>query len=618
MINLLEKVPGNMDFESLKGCVNVALTPEACFILDEHEIPYNIPEDYYSEAELLSLEDDYFNQKTQWLGELDHALAEKLPEFRNQASGLCSHYLGYSSVHYSFDNVLIRSLALRNLWEKVRPEKIRYYRIQKEERFNDLLLFNGDTVFSRLIPLFCAKYHTDLDEVIISWDRASDGWSKSLLEKAKSIAATIYLDIGRQKFLLSQKSSPLINKEPFPFLFLAEHWGLNLLLAEAMQRGHKCYLLKHNNKIIEIGKHNQRIVFQIKEKARPVSDVWLATVTEILESRSRWEWFDQLCSVPASTILKPRIGYFLTTTTPKLLSLIEQFSAFLSQYSINYVVSAVWQGIKYSSAAYAAKQQGIERIMIRHGEGLRDARIWESREIRPNDRLIVINKEIGDYFASRINNLGLDKPEVHIADYQFRTLSKIRKQRRSPSETKTKPLVVYVPTMFMFDARYLHGASYPCTWYYQLQRHLVDCFAERKDYNFVFKGIPVSDRIYNPIPLYLKKNKFKNITYSKKPFRNWLSKADHVLIDYPLTALYEAIAAGVPYFVLLNSLFKVRQKAVDMLGERCVPFTTIEDAINTVKYFLDNPDLPLNLEGFIESGYLVESLENLSINEESL
>jgi len=304
-----------------------------------------------------------------------------------------------------------------------------------------------------------------------------------------------------------------------------------------------------------------------------------------------------------------------------LLSLVEQFSTFLSQYNINYVVTAVWQRIRYSSAAYAAKQQGIECVMIRHGEGIRDARIWESREIRPNDHLIVINKEIGDYFASRINNLGLDKPRVHIADYQFRTLSQIRekrKQRKSPSETKTKPLVVYVPSMFMFDTRYLHGASYSCIWYYQLQRHLVDYFAERKDYNFVFKGIPAADRIYNPIPLYLKKHKFKNITYSKKPFRNWLSKADYVLLDYPLTALYEAIAAGVPYFVLFNSLFKVRRKAVDMLGERCVTFTTIEDAINTVKYFLDNPDLPLNLDGFIESGCLVESFEKLSTNEESL
>ena len=492
--------------------------------------------------------------------------------------------------------------------------------MQKEERFNELLLFNGNTVYSRLIPLFCTKYHTGLDEISVSSDRASDGWLRGLSEKAKSIAATIYLDIGRRKFLLSQKSSTLVNKKPLRFLFLAEHWGLNLLLAEALQRGHTCYLLKPNNNIAEIGRYNQRTVFHLKENAYPISDVWSVAVKETPERHSRWEWFDQRCNVPASTILKPRIEYFLTTTVPKLLSLIEQFSTFLSQYNINYVVTAVWQGTKYSSAAYAAKQRGTECIMLRHGEGIRDARIWELREFRPNDHLVVVNKEVGDYLVSKINNLGLNRPKVHIADYQFRNLGKIRGKRkqRKTHYKNGKPLVVYVPTMFMFDARYLHGASYPCTWYYQLQRHLVDYFAVRKDYNFVFKAIPASDHIYNPIPLYLKKNRFKNITYSKIPFKSWLLKADHVLIDYPVTALYEAIAAGVPYFVLLNSLFKVRQKAVDMLGERCVTFTTIEDAINTVKYFLDNPDLPLNLDGFIESGCLVESLEKLPTSEESL
>lgn len=63
MINLLEKIPSHMDFESLRGCVNVALTPEVCFILDERGIPYNIIEDYYSEAELISLEETTLTKK---------------------------------------------------------------------------------------------------------------------------------------------------------------------------------------------------------------------------------------------------------------------------------------------------------------------------------------------------------------------------------------------------------------------------------------------------------------------------------------------------------------------------------------------------------------------------
>ena len=150
-----------------------------------------------------------------------------------------------------------------------------------------------------------------------------------------------------------------------------------------------------------------------------------------------------------------------------------------------------------------------------------------------------------------------------------------------------KVRIIYLPTMFNEGVR-MESNVYPDAWYYKFQKELIEFFSNKKEFIFVWKVIPASDVIYNPIPDFIKDNNFSNIEVAANPFREHLLSADRVICDYPSTGFYESLIAGIPTISLYYENFKIRNTAIKYFGEKLKPFSTTEEAIEIIKKFLNS------------------------------
>jgi hypothetical protein len=131
-------------------------------------------------------------------------------------------------------------------------------------------------------------------------------------------------------------------------------------------------------------------------------------------------------------------------------------------------------------------------------------------------------------------------------------------------------------------------AHYPDNWYYKLQKALIEYFSTKTEYTFVWKGLPQSDVIYNPIPDFIKDNNFNNIDIATNLFVEHLLSADRVICDYPSAGFYEAVIAGVPTMSLYHQAFKVRRSAVEYFRNLLTLYSTIPEAIKHIDEFLNS------------------------------
>jgi hypothetical protein len=165
-------------------------------------------------------------------------------------------------------------------------------------------------------------------------------------------------------------------------------------------------------------------------------------------------------------------------------------------------------------------------------------------------------------------------------------IARLREKRGSTAVRKNR--VIYLPNFMMWDLRRNEGDPYSDTWYYQLQKSLIKYFSTRGDYTFVWKGLPQSEQIYNPIPDFIRDNRFSNIEIATNPFVEHLLTADRVIHDCASTGFYESVVAGVPTMSLYHKSAINRPGAVDYFGNLLKLFTDTPEAIKHIDEFLNN------------------------------
>ena len=149
-----------------------------------------------------------------------------------------------------------------------------------------------------------------------------------------------------------------------------------------------------------------------------------------------------------------------------------------------------------------------------------------------------------------------------------------------------------MPTLLRGNWRRLEAGNYPDVWYYRFQKSLVEYFSTIKEYTFTWKGLPISDRSYNPTPDFIRDMGFANIKIATNPFVEHILSADRVICDYPSTGFYESVIAGIPTLCLYHKSFRVRESAVRYFGGILKVFSETSEAIALIDEFLtSDPEL---------------------------
>ncbi|MEE9604569.1 MAG: hypothetical protein V3V70_03270 [Candidatus Scalindua sp.] len=583
----------------------VALTPFAAYELDKAGIKYTILEDYYDEAEFLKEEEAYFKDQLTWIDKFDNFLFDIFPDAKSKNLGLATSYYYY--IKSMLDSLILRCKVINIFINKVRPNSIIYALTRWEEDSlssaeHPLLFRKGQSLFSRLMPIFCEKYSIDFKRIILR--RAADSNSiqpgfKSLMGRVKnSLTTNNYvrnLYHYYKTFSINSIFPESFKDHKHKLFFLKSPGFVKDIIKEVQKGGYGVYY-KRDNDIIKQSFPRHKVVGRIYSNiiSAPkcdMNDLPKEIETDILG------WINDYCGINVSAIILPRMLYFINNFCPQLISLIDEYVAFYNDNQIDVVFTQHMLSVDEYAAIIAARYAEKTRsACLQHGDEVFALKMWELVNILPYHIYFAANDEKEEYIKHRIEfgNLGT---KVFQYPNRYKILPKVNRPKRKRGSPAGQKTLVYVPTVYHWDNTFWNESRFTDTWYFSWHKELIKLFSSRGDFNFIWKGIPASNDLYDPIPNLINDRGYKNIKYVTEPFVKWIKKTDLVLLDYPATGLYEAAVSGLPVMSLYFAPFNaVRKSALDLFGKSLQSFNNFDEGILRIEKYLDS-----NLDEFIVS-----------------
>ena len=592
---LAEAWSSEVEFD--KNSLIVALTPEVCYQLDKAGIEYSIIEDYYNEVDLTALEDEYYKSQLGWIESLDEFLQNNVKELKelNLRLGWIYYYYLKTMV---LDPLFLRCYTLNKLFQATKPSTVAFIsHPPKETPLDFRLQYDGKSYYSQIIPILCRENNIPLTSIFLEQD-------KSTLRELKFIDVNIAARLRRtlSKFEIARRiyftckyfsQWPLLPKRPsgekLKILMLKLDWGGVELVKDALRNGHNIYQLS-NDFILKYSRLGVRLRLNLKAKYEEVASsdnsIWEGTA-KLLEGNNLIQWINERCQMDVSTVVSPKLRYFISKVCPEILGYFKVFARFYKSEKINFAFTPTRDSpVEFAAIAAASHNSHTKSVSIYHGDDIFANKLWNVMELAHFNIHIAPKKELAEYFRYQCeaNNI---PTEIYSSLPLLSNLKRIS-YLREKQKGNIKKRIVYLPTMMMGDTRRMDGANYPDTWYYEFQKSLIEYFSRKSEYTFVWKGLPTSDAVYNPIPNFIMDNDFSNIKIATNPFIEHLLSADRVICDYPSTGFYESVVAGVPTICLYHSAFIVRKSAVDYFGKLLKLFSDIPEAIKHIDEFLNS------------------------------
>ena len=597
---LVEAWDSEVEFD--ENSLIVALTPEVCYLLDKAGTEYSIIEDYYDEAELSALEDEYYESQMEWIKGLDEFLQSNINEVKELNLRLATIYYYYLK-SIVLDPLYIRCYTLNKLFKTIKPSNVVFISYPPKETPLDFgLRYHGKSLYSQVVPILCGENNIQLTSVFVERDNRK---GRELRFVGANVATRLKITLGNFEIIRKIYSiyktfcrRPLLAKRPdgrkLKILMLKLGKGGEELVKDALRNGHDVYLLS-GGFILQYSSLGVRRHLDLRAKyegeaAGLNTDVWQSTAN-LLEGNDLIRWINERCQANVSEIVLPRLKYFISKVCPDILGYFKVFHEFYEDEKIDFVITPHEISLTEFAAITAASDcSHTKSVMICHGDDTFANKYINIIWLDHFNITISSNKEYAEYFKYQceVNNI---PTELYSSSHRLSNIEGVR-NLRVKHKGNLKNRIVFLPTMFMGDTRRLDGTTQPDTWYYEFQKLLIEHFSRKGEYTFVWKGLPTSDAIYNPIPEFIRDNNFSNIEIATNPFVEHLLLADRVICDYPSTGFYESVVAGVPTISLYHKAFKVRRSAVEYFGNLLKLFSTIPEAIKHIDEFLNSdPEL---------------------------
>lgn len=584
---LVESIPSDFKFDNGKI---IALTPEVCYYLDEKGIDYDIIEDFFDDNGLFENRLSFMEEQSSWFNNFDCFLKDEisyLSEMNLNLATLDSIYLKT----YVVDPVIYKSRSLLALLEQFHPDEVIFIKLPESGKKEDKsLFFNDESLLSKLAPIACREKSIRINLLtgtkIIDDHVASNRFKQELTFTVKNISKII-------TFLFAFLS---IRKSDKPLNILQTNLAYNGLetIKQILKKSHNAYLLK-DNKIYSFANFSFNILDISKfeyGKTAVTTEEWERT-SQNLGSSKLLSWINDRCFLDVTEIVLPKLKYFVTTVCPEILDKYVFFAKFLQEKSIDAIVSPFMQSTSELAAIAAARSSSDTKIFcLEHGDDIFQNVFFRLEELSFSDVVITTNEEHKHYLEVLCKRYDL-KTKVRVCKHRLLPLKPLRRkkiQRNKIKQTKSGSYdIIFVPTFFIGDSLRIDcDIHLSPTAYYMFQKRILSHFATKKQYHFIWKGLPAVEPLHNPIPKMISDGKISNVIFESKPFVSYLKYPCRVIFDYPSTGMYESIFAGVPTISLCDTRWKCRSSAIENFRSLLCFFDGIEEAIVRIDQFLDS------------------------------
>ena len=605
-IYLVERYSPDIKFD--KDSIVVALTPQVCYQLDKAGIKHSIIEDYYDEAELCTHEDENFKSQLWWTDRLDEFLQKNIKELKELNLKLGTMYY-FNLKTVVLDPLYVRCYTLKRLFEATKPSSAILVSLYPPEdiSLDRTLRDEGKSYYSQIIPILCAQNNVPLTSVFLHQDKVKIKpishenpvpRLRRTLGKIEIVRTAYFMTYFRIQFIYKYLRRQPLPKQPNEkklniFMLRPQHIGVDFVI-DALRNSHRVYQLLGNSiiKYTPLGmRKHLNINAEYQDKAKGLSSSIWENTANLLEGNDLIKWINEKCQLDVSKIVLPKLEHFVSKLCPQIVGYFKVFTEFYEKEQIDILITPhVSPLIEYAALAAANYHEHVMTACLRHGDVVYDSKALNIVELRNFNIHISSNTEAKEYYECL--GKAINSPaKLYSSPHRLLDLKRIKCLREKGKGIR-KNRIIYLPTFLRGNYGRFDCVHYPDTWYYEFQKSLIEYFSTRREYNFVWKGWPISDRSYNPIPNFIMDNNFSNIEIATNPFVQHLLSADRVICDYPSTGFYESVVAGIPTMSLYHKAFKVRKSAVDYLGNLLKLYCDIREAINHIDEFLNSdPEL---------------------------
>ncbi|MFC1904267.1 hypothetical protein ACFLXT_00665 [Chloroflexota bacterium] len=598
---LVEKYSPDIKFDS--NSLIIALTPRVCYQLDKEGIGYSIIEDYYDEVELSNQVDDYRQSVFRWIDRLDNFLQANVKGLDLKLGAIYAWYLKRMII----DTLYVRCYTLKRLFEGVKPSEITFIAARPEEpNLNYRFEHYGRSLYAQVIPILCGESSIPLTPVFLEPDsQEAQGIRTRLARQDANIITRLKLLLGKwgmvsRLYFIYKCSKKLpfarqARREKLNIFMLKTGYGGEEFIIDGLARGHNIYLLSGDfiTKYSYLGETRYLDLKAESDKVTSLNNGLWEYTANLLDGHDLIRWVNEKCQLDVSEIVIPKLRHFVLKVCPEIIRYFRVFTEFYERERIDILFTPSISPLsEYAALAAANNHPQVKTACLRHGEAVYDDKTWYTTELQNFDIHISSHTEAKEYYinlAKAINSPARIYSSPHRLLNTKRT-GYLREKRKSNTIRRNR--IIYLTGFMMWDTRRMNSLDYPDTWYYKLQKSLIEYFSTRRAYTFVWKGLPQAEEIYNPIPDFIIDSNFSNIEVATNPFTQHLLSADRVICDYPSTGFYESVIAGVPVMSLYPKALIMRKTAVEYFGNLLKLFSDIPEAIKHVDEFLNSdPEL---------------------------
>lgn len=610
---LVEAYSDEIEFD--KDCHVVALTPEVCYQLDKKGIKYSIIEDYYDAVDLSHQVEEHRISVFHWIENFDEFLQKNIKGLDLKLATVYRWYLKGMIL----DPLYLRCYALQHLFQAIKPSEITYIAPKPAEpRLDDQFKHFGRSLYSQVIPIICREKNIPLETALVESEGKKVKEIKAVSPKESIITRlqkTLYKSAAVRRMYFTYrclKNLPCFKRAGQNklniFLLMISHVGEDFV-AEALVRGHNVYLLSDNT-ILKYSWFGTRKHAKIIVRAPPSDGGNWENAASLLADSDLIKWVNEKCQMDVSEIVLPRLKHFILIVCPQLISYYQEFVEFYKKAKIDiFLAHSVATLPEYASLAAANHCPQMKTVCLTHGDTVCDSPVWNITELENYKIHISSNVGTKEYFRRLADEIH-SPAKLYSNPHRFHSIKKIayaREKRGAGGIIKNR--TIYLPIFMQWDTRRIEGEPSTDTWYYQFQKSLIEYFATREDYTFVWKGLPQAEQIYNPIPDFIRDNRFSNIEIATNPFREHLLTADRVICDSPSTGFYESIIAGVPVMSLYHTSSIVRPGAVEYFRKLLKLYSDVPEAIKQIDDFLNSDPEQYKMSIDMEEGSLFDIIE---------
>jgi len=598
----------------------VSLNPAVSYYLYKKNIKYHILEDYYSEKDLRSSEEEYFFKQLEWFDCFDVFIKENI--------SFCNKYnipmakASYLRLKYFSDMVIIYSYILSRFFQGNRSiEHVAYVHppfVESDRCSVFNFRYKSVKIFCDLLQLFSKKYNVQYTDYLIDGER--DASKKKLLNNLENnlfLKSQIKKMINFFKYEKFKKIIPSNSHLKDLNIFFINAGSLDIDYPMKM-------FIRHNARIYS---RERGVVLQEDILSRKPIDIPSLDNAFLIKLREECEfcagnlekdtkvisWVNNICTLDVSSVILPFLKYFISKECFHVLQDAAKMYNFYKRNKIDYIFARGNTDIDSLGPLVAAKyMNGARSVCVEHSCFAFDMEVFGVFETETYNYTITRDSISQDYFEYSIKNRYKSDCKVIESPYYLRS---IRKKNSGLKKKKKKEQIVYVERKFADIVRSFNNMVYPLTWYFEFQKQIINYFGQETKYDFMYKHAQGTEWAEHSILDYIKDSGFENITILRENFLKTLKYADRVIVDYPSGAFFEAAISGKPVLCICADYFKILKQAKAVFGKSLQQFASTDDAISIIKEFLCcepqdyTVNIPLSKNDFLDA---FEELHSMS------